>query len=240
MTRNDSAWVNEMFAERARDVTPAGTADAACVLYAPLSSDPETSRRCASVLSDAERERSQRFLTEGLKSQYEQRRAFRRYCGARALASTSSLSQISFAETENGRPYLRDRPGLWFSFSSCRSGFIGAWSATHGLGVDLEDQSLEREVAELARVYFTESEARSVRDAGPARLRMFRQLWSLKEAALKSIGQGLPFGVDVFEFEVERRLRVVEAPQDYGGPERFSAHLFDQAGACAALVMRLP
>jgi 4'-phosphopantetheinyl transferase len=69
---------------------------------------------------------------------------------------------------------------------------------------------------------------------------MFRQLWSLKEAALKSIGQGLPFGVDVFEFELQRRLRVVEAPQDYGGPERFSAHLFDQAGACAALVLRLP
>ena len=239
MTRNDSAWVNEMFSERAREVTPAAARDAACVLYAPVSSDPEAARRSASVLSDAERERSERFVTEQLKTHFEQRRAFRRYCGAQALGANSFLTQIVFEETENGRPYLRDRPDLWFSFSSCRSGFVGAWSATHALGVDLEDQSMEREVADLAQMYFTESEARTVRAGGPERLRTFRQLWSLKEAALKSIGQGLPFGLDVFEFELEGSLRVVDAPGNHGGPERFSAHLFDQAGIWAALVLRI-
>ena len=239
MTRNDSAWVNEMFSQRARDVTPAAARDAACVLYAPVSSDPEASSRCASILSDHERERSERFVTKELKTHFEQRRAFRRYCGALALGSRSSLTQIVFEETENGRPYLRDRSDLWFSFSSCRLGFIGAWSSTHGLGVDLEDQPIDMEVAELAQMYFTESEARTVREGGPARLRTFLQLWSLKEAALKSIGQGLPFGLDVFEFELEGSLRVVDAPRDHGGAERFSAHLFDQADVCAALVVRI-
>ena len=162
MTRNDSAWVNEMFSQRARDVTPAAARDAACVLYAPVSSDPEASSRCASILSDHERERSERFVTKELKTHFEQRRAFRRYCGALALGSRSSLTQIVFEETENGRPYLRDRSDLWFSFSSCRLGFIGAWSSTHGLGVDLEDQPIDMEVAELAQMYFTESEARTV------------------------------------------------------------------------------
>ena len=95
------------------------------------------------------------------------------------------------------------------------------------------------EVADFAQMYFTESEARTVRERGPARLRTFLQLWSLKEAALKSIGQGLPFGLDVFEFELEGSLRVVDAPGDHGGPERFSAHLFDQADVCAALVLRI-
>jgi phosphopantetheinyl transferase len=239
MKRNESTWVKAMFAERGREITPAGARDAACVFYAPVSSDPETASRCASVLSDDERERSQRFVTKELKTHFEQRRAFRRYCGALALGTTSSLSQIIFAETENGRPYLRDQPDLWFSFSSCRSGFIGAWSATQGLGVDVEDQPIEREVADLAQMYFTESEARTVRGGGPARLRTFMQLWSLKEAALKSIGEGLPFGLNVFEFELERRLRIVDAPRDYGGVARFSAHLFDQADACAALVLRI-
>ena len=190
MTRNDSAWVNEMFSQRARDVTPAAARDAACVLYAPVSSDPEASSRCASILSDHERERSERFVTKELKTHFEQRRAFRRYCGALALGSRSSLTQIVFEETENGRPYLRDRSDLWFSFSSCRLGFIGAWSSTHGLGVDLEDQPIDMKVAELAQMYFTESEARTVGE-GPARLRTFLQLWSLKEAALKSIGRGI-------------------------------------------------
>ena len=237
MTRNDSAWVNEMFSRRARDVTPAAVRDAACVLYVPVSSEPEVSSRCASILSDQERERSKRFVTKELKSHFEQRRAFRRFCGALALGSRSSLAQIVFEETENGRPYLRDRSDLWFSFSSCRLGFIGAWSSTHGIGVDLEDQPIDMKVAELAQMYFTESEARIVGE-GPERLRTFLQLWSLKEAALKSIGQGLPFGLDMFEFELEGSLRVVDAPRDHGGVERFSAHLFDQTDACAALVVR--
>ena len=189
MTRNNSAWVNEMFSQLARDVTPAAARDAAFVLYAPISLRPEAASRCGSLLSAHERERSNRFVSKELKTHFEQRRAFRRYCGALALGSTSSLSQIIFEETENGRPYLPERSDLWFSFSSCRLGFIGAWSSTHGLGVDLENQPIEQEVAELAEMYFTESEARTIRERGPARLRTFLQLWSLKEAALKSIGQ---------------------------------------------------
>ena len=237
MTRNDSRWVKAMFSERGRDLTPSAARDTACVFYAPVSPDPDAARRCSSVLSDAERRRSERFVTKELKAHFEQRRAFRRYCGALALGSTSSLSQVAFEETENMRPHLRDRPDLWFSFSSCRLGFIGAWSATHGLGIDLENQPIDREVTDLAQMYFTESEARTVREAGSARLRAFLQLWSLKEAALKSIGEGLPFGLHVFEFEMNGRLRVINAPKDHN-PERFSAHLFDQAGTCAALVLR--
>lgn len=239
MTRNDSAWVYEMFSERARDITPAAARDAACVLYALVSPNPETASRCASVLSDAERKRSERFLTKELKAHFEQRRAFRRYCGALALGSSSSLTQIVFDETENGRPYLPDRSDLWFSFSSCRSGFIGAWSSTRGLGVDLEEQTIDMGVSDLVRRYFTESEARTVGDAGPARLQTFLKLWSLKEAALKSIGQGLPFGLDAFKFELNESPRVVEAPGGHGGPERFRAHLFDQADGCAAVVLRI-
>ena len=72
--------------------------------------------------------------------------------------------------------------------------------------------------------------------AGLARLRTFCQLWSLKEAALKSIGEGLPFGLDAFEFELTPNLRVVSAPPDYGGPERFNAQIMQ--GLCAALVIR--
>ena len=87
-------------------------------------------------------------------------------------------------------------------------------------------------------MYFTESEARTVTEQSPDRLQTFLQLWSLKEAALKSIGQGLPFGLDVFEFELEGRLRVVDAPLNHGGAKNFSAHLFAQADVSAALVLR--
>lgn len=239
MTRNDSDWVNDLFAAGARDWTPASAQHAAYVLYAPVSRDPEVSKRCESVLSNDELQRADRFLTEYGRAHFKQRRAFRRYCGALVLGSSRPLSRIDFKETEKGRPYLPNLPDFWFSFSSCRFGFLGAWSLNHAIGVDFEDETRNVEPTELAKQFFSEAEANAVVAAvGLARLQTFFQLWCLKEAALKSIGEGLPIGLDTFEFELVPSLCVVHAPRDYGGPERFSAHVIEGTDSCAALVIR--
>ena len=239
MASNDSKLITDLFTTCSCDVTPASARHAAYVLYAPVSRDPEVLKQCASVLSDTELRRSNRFVNENHKTRYIQRRAFRRFCGATALGSSQPLSQIIFEETKNGRPYLPDLPGVWLSFSSCRFGFLGAWSSTHGIGVDLEDQTKDLEAVELAHWFFSGAEANTVEGAsGFKRLRTFFQFWSFKEAALKSIGEGLPFGLDAFEFQLGRDLRVVHAPSDHGGPERFAAHVIHGTACCAALVTR--
>jgi 4'-phosphopantetheinyl transferase len=252
MARDHSDRIADLFAAGSRELTPESARDAAHVLYAPASGDPEVSRRCASVLSDTELQRADRYATEHDKGQFEQRRAFRRFCGATVLGSSRPLSQIVFEETENGRPYLSDLPDFWFSFSSCRFGFLGAWSSTHGVGVDLEDRTRNLEAVELAHRFFTGAEANAVEGVGGLeRRRTFFRFWSLKEAALKSIGEGLPFGLDAFAFELDPNLRVVHAPHDHGGPEQFDAHVIEGTHAkprvtkaahlsdsCAALVTR--
>jgi phosphopantetheinyl transferase len=239
MTRDDSEWVNGMFAASASDWTPAQADYEAHVLYAPISRDSEASWRCASVLADIELERADRFVTEDGRAHFKQRRAFRRYCGALVLGTPRPLSRIVFQETDKGRPYLTDLPNVWFSFSSCRFGFLGAWSSTHHIGIDLEDQTRNLEVVELAQQFFSQPEAKAVKAVGGlARLRTFYQLWGLKEAALKSIGEGLPFGLDAFEFELAPNLRVARAPPDYGRPERFDAQIIKGTDICAALVIR--
>ena len=240
MTREDSNSVKALFDVSARDWTPPSARHAASVLYMPVSSDQGVWRRCASVLSDAELERANRFLTEDGQIHFIQRRAFRRYCGARALgAERIRLSRIVFEETEKGRPYLPEKPNFRFSFSACRFGFLGAWSSTHALGIDIEDQTRNLETTEIARRFFSEAEAQAVEAAsGTARVRTFFQLWSLKEAALKSIGEGLPFGLDAFEFALAPNLRVIQTPADFRGTERFSAHLIEESKISAALVIR--
>ncbi len=238
MTQDDSEWINDLFAATACDWTPASAHHAACVLYAPVSRDPEASTRCASVLSEAERQRADRFITEDGKSNFKQRRAFRRYCGAVALGSPQPLSRVDFKETEKGRPYLPDLPDVRFSFSSCRFGFLAAWSPAHEIGIDLEDQTRNLEAAELAHQLFSEGEAQAVEGVcGLARLRTFYRLWTLKEAALKSIGEGLPIGLDTFEFELALNFRVIRAPGDYD-PAQFHAHVIEGGDRCAALVIR--
>jgi len=95
------------------------------------------------------------------------------------------------------------------------------------------------DAGDLAQHFFSEAEAKSVESADDqARLRTFFQLWCLKEAALKSIGEGLPFGLDAFEFELSPEIRVVRAPKDFGGREQFDAHMIEGVDSCAALVIR--
>jgi phosphopantetheinyl transferase len=239
MSRCASELVNDYFVANSRDLTPASVHHVTRLLYMPFSTDQAVTSICETILSDVELERADRFAIQGDRALFKQRRAFRRFCGALALGSDRLLSQIVFDQTENGRPHLPESPDMYFSFSSCRFGFLGAWSATHGIGVDVEDQTRTLETEELARQFFSAAEAEVVnRPDNSASLRDFFCFWSLKEAALKSVGEGLPFGLDRFEFELEPDLRVVHAPDDFGGRAQFDAHLIEVADGCAALVTR--
>jgi len=237
--RDNGDRVSGIFAHRSRDLTPAAVRDDVHWLYVPVSDDPEVTRQCAAILSDSELQRADRFATHADKVLFIQRRAFRRFCGASVTGSSLPLAHITFKETENGRPYLCDLPDVWFSFSSCRFGFVGAWSSTHAVGVDIEDPGRDLEVTELARQFFSITEANVVERAGSLeRLGTFFQFWMLKEAALKSVGEGLPFGLDAFEFELVPSLRVAHVHPDHGRPEQFNAHVIKGTDSCAVLVIR--
>jgi 4'-phosphopantetheinyl transferase len=239
MSRDCSDQISTLFGACVRDLTPSSRRHSVQAFSSPVSSDPEVTRFCSSILSKIELQSADRFATEAHRALFIQRRAFRRFCGARALGTSKSLSRIVFNETKNGRPYLCDLPDIWFSFASCRFGFAGAWSSTHGIGVDLEDKTRDVEAAELARQFFSAAEANAVeRAVGLKHQQTFFQFWTLKEAALKSIGEGLPFGLDAFEFELEPKPRVIRVPPRFGGSERFSAHMFEGIETCTAVIIR--
>ena len=239
MIVSNSNRVIDFFTDSSCDLTPSPVRHAAHVLYVPVSHDPEVTRCCDSILSPTERQRADRFVTQADQTVFKQRRAFRRFCGAVALESSEPLSEIVFNETDYGRPYLPGLSDFWFSFSSCRFGYVGAWSSTHGVGVDLEDRTRKLEAKELARQFFSAAEAKTVEELGNMKSRRaFFQLWSLKEAALKSIGQGLPFGLDAFQFELDPDPRVVHSPPGYGGLERYATHMIEGTDSCTAVVTR--
>ena len=182
--------------------------------------------------------KSQNFISPELTSAFIQRRAFRRYCAAIALEKPDSLLDQNFEETTKGRPYLPHASDTCFSFSSCSSGFVGAWSNSHSLGVDIEDIGREVEALELAQQFFTPFEFNLVEDEANDEnaKRVFFQLWCLKEAALKSIGEGLPFGMDKFQFELEPAPRVTASPNNHSGNQKFESYLFNREELVTALV----
>lgn len=239
MTCVHSIVATAYFRANARDVTPHGAAGQVQILYVPVAGDREITAHCAGLLSPAEQERAGRFADPADRTLFTQRRAFRRYCAALALGSRQPLSAFGFTETANGRPFLSNWPMLRFSFSSCRSGFLGAWSSTHDIGVDIEDKTRATAPAELARQFFSAEEARILGPTNtPGCREKFIRLWCLKEAALKSIGQGLPFGLDAFVFELDPRPAAVRSPSGFGGPGRYRASVAATPGHCIASVVR--
>ena len=234
MTLASSKPLQAVFHSVTQDWSDEAIADR--VLYLPRSTDAEFTKLCKTVLSHEESWQADRFITDDDRSQFIQRRAFRKYCAALAGRSDVELSTITFDETENGAPWLANQPDIRFSFSSCRSGFVGAWSRTRAVGIDIQDLSTEVEAAELAVSFFTAAEARIVRKDVPLIKQRFLQLWCLKEAALKSIGEGLPFGLDSFEFEIDEGFRMVRVPPLYKDPTQFKSQLFERAGAYLAVV----
>lgn len=227
------------FASGLLDWTPVDTGHLAHIVYMPVTSEPDVSSLCELALSTDEVQRSGRFGKEADRAHFNQRRAFRRFCGATAIASTRPLEDIDFSETKNGRPFLPGYPDISFGFSSCQDGFLGAWSTTHGIGVDIESKARQMDFLALARKFFSKTEVSLVEDMqGLKRIRTFYQLWTLKEAALKCIGEGLPFGLDTFEFELTPALHIVKAPIGHGGPDQFFANIIEDSDRCAAVVIR--
>ena len=231
--------VQAYFRLNTRDLTPESLEDQVRILYLPFSGHSDITRQCLGVLSSRERERIGRFTAPVHRESFIERRAFRRYCSAVALNSQLPLSAFDLVETENGRPWLAGQPQVWFSFSSCRSGFLGAWSSTHDVGIDVEDTTQDRGVVDLAQAYFSAAEACVVAGADNRKATQdFFRFWCLKEAALKSIGQGLPYGLDRFEFELEPRPRAVHTPVEFGKPGRYRISVMESSDRCIALVLR--
>ena len=234
-----SQQLDQYFASGSFDYTPANRNGLAQLVYMPVTSDPDVSSLCALTLSAGEVQRSGRFSSGADRAHFNQRRAFRRFCAAAAIGSNKPLEKIDFSETNNGRPFLPGYPDISFGFSSCQDGFLGAWSGTHEIGVDIESKARQMDFIALARQFFSETEVALVEDMrGSRRIRAFYQLWTLKEAALKCIGEGLPFGLDAFEFELTPALRIVKAPFEHGGPDPFFANIIEESDRCAAVVIR--
>ncbi len=111
---------------------------------------------------------------------------------------------------EHGKPYAPDLGGIEFNLSHSGRHALIAIARDQPIGVDLERQGRQRSVDAIAHRYFAATESRAL-SALPAELRdaAFLRLWTGKEAVLKALGQGLSFGLDRVEFELDGAGHVV-------------------------------
>jgi 4'-phosphopantetheinyl transferase len=185
------------------------------------------------LLSAEERARGARFATAELRRRFVAGRAgLRRALGEHLGVDPRALV---FAENAHGKPRLVGARTVHFSLSHSGDRAVVALSDTLEVGADLE-RIRPIEHLELARRYFHRSECAVIEAlAGEeAQRRAFFLIWTLKEAIVKSLGQGLSIALDSFAVSIEAaRLRLVVCPA--GAAMDWWLDVAEEAGYCRAL-----
>ncbi len=157
-------------------------------------------RRC---LSGDETNRADRFLFDRDRCHFTVARARLRQILGRYL--NRNPAAIEFRYGEYGKPFLALNSGpddILFNLS--HSGELGLFCINRGrrIGADIEFQRQNVAFRQLAKRFFSQSEAEGLERADSALLKaMFYRIWTSKEAYIKAIGEGLSMPLDRFDVE---------------------------------------
>lgn len=174
-------------------------------LRAEQIAEPALLRRFEELLAPEESERHARFGHE---------RTRREYLLARGLARTvlasytgMATNELRFSADAFGKPVLHTpvaNPRLHFNLSHSHGVIVCAAAMGRQVGVDVEYGARHVEFLELAERYFAAAEVAQLRGLfGAERQAAFFAIWTLKEAFVKAIGQGLSFPLDTFAFDLD-------------------------------------
>lgn len=165
--------------------------------------DDATRGRCEALLTPEEAARRERYLQPRSRDEFLLARALVRT----VLADYTGIpaNDLRFTTTATGKPTLTpDAPPLHFNLSHSHGLVVCAVAAGGPVGVDVEDASRTLAYLDLAERYFAPPEVAHLRGLDETRRRAaFFAIWTLKEAFVKAIGQGLSFPLDSFAFELD-------------------------------------
>jgi 4'-phosphopantetheinyl transferase len=143
-----------------------------------------------------------------------------------------------FRPNAYGRPEIDAEisaaPGLSFNVSHSKGLIICGVTRARAIGVDVENERGNKAPLNVARYFFSASEAAAL-DALPlaSRSSRFFEYWTLKESYIKAVGKGLTVPLDQFSFDLEAPGRVglrFHPPLD-DDPARWKFWLFKPSSA---------
>lgn len=219
--------------------------DDTTVLHVDLARSPDHEEQAVTLLDDAEKARWKRALSRQARYTFALCRAALRINLAKHAGCDAK--DLSFGHLDHGKPFAiigGRRSGIGFNVSHSGGHGLIAIGGPGDLGVDVEERSLHRDFAGLARrVYGPQERQRLTQVSGTARIHLFYRLWTMKEALLKATGTGLSLGPSRFEVPETMldgaRSCLFRFPHDPSPPlylfdlgeERFAAGLASRPGS---------
>ena len=163
----------------------------------------------------------------------------------RLCAYAGCVDAPLIARAARGKPFAPQLPELHFNLSHAGHHVLLAFARAQPLGIDLERQDRRASFDGIARRFFAAAEAEALERMPPAlRPSAFLRLWTNKEAVLKALGEGLGFGLERIEFDLDETGRVGRPrrlPHACGRPDEWTLQRLEPAhGLVGALAWRGP
>jgi 4'-phosphopantetheinyl transferase len=202
-----------------------------------LGGQNDRSLAAKALLDDAEAERAGRFVRRVDRDHFCVAHGATRMILAGYVGGRPADLRYRFGPA--GKPALADCPELEFNLSHSGAWGLLAVTRAGSIGVDIECVRDMPDFMEIARGNFAPKEVATLEGLPEARrLDAFFAGWTCKEAFVKTLGHGLPFGLDGFEVEFRpdhpARLLQIGGSSDAARP--YLLHAFQPApGAWAAV-----
>jgi len=148
------------------------------------------------LISDDERKRADKFISDNIRETYIMSHATLRICLSEYLGS--SPGEIMFRTTENSKPFIVGDT-VCFNLSHTNGAFVIAVSKEAYVGVDIEAITLMPDIRSIAKSFFSRKEQNFIFSSENDIEERFFLLWTRKESFLKAIGTGMIDHLDQVE-----------------------------------------
>lgn len=157
-------------------------------------------------------------------------------------AVNAAPEQLRFSRHAHGKPYLPDFPGFAFNLSHTSDRMAVVMSRGCRVGIDIEACKPRTNLAALADKCLG-AEEKKYWQALPAaeQLHSFYRFWTLKEAFVKAVGQGLSLGLQRCIIDPANPDRMLSIPASCGAIEEWSLRDIEvDGGICGAVATDRP
>lgn len=171
------------------------------VWYSLFHNDAYLIKQCSNALTAAEFEHISYYKFLKDKNSYIVSRGLLRILLSCYLQTNPE--ELSILKHKKGKPYQKNDPSLFFNISNSGDCCIFAFSKNGEVGIDIEKIRPLNDLDELIKKNFNSKEQSYIYKNPALRLQRFFKFWTLKEAFLKAIGEGMRLVPDKLEFSSE-------------------------------------
>jgi len=171
-------------------------------IWKVITKDPMLIEECRSVLSKDELKRADVFKFEKTRIQYIASQGVLRFLLSYYLGIPPE--RVSIGRHPKGKPFSLDDESLFFNASNTDGLCVYAFSRESEVGIDIEKKRKLTGLQDLINKNFTTSEIRFIKQNPEEELERFFRYWTIKEAYLKAIGEGMRLTPDNLEFKIEQ------------------------------------